>query len=203
MKLPDGEVIDVAVKAPKINLLTGTSAAIDDFYKEAKTTLFFNHENVVKCLGFSKELDELPCLLFEYMSYGSLEVVLASNRTRNFVNQQQIKLTNVSSYFILNDFEFELLISLLFQYDLQSFSLDIAKGMAYLASQRFVHRDLATRNCLVNSNKTVKISDFGMTRTLTGSSDYYVSWQYFKYLRQLVVAQFTGPMLYIFDRKDP
>ena len=99
MKLPDGEVIDVAVKAPKINLLTGTSAAIDDFYKEAKTTLFFNHENVVKCLGFSKELDELPCLLFEYMSYGSLEVVLASNRTKNF--QQQIKLTNVSSYFIL------------------------------------------------------------------------------------------------------
>jgi serine/threonine protein kinase len=98
MKLPDGEVIDVAVKAPKINLLTGTSAAIDDFYKEAKTTLFFNHENVVKCLGFSKELDELPCLLFEYMSYGSLEVVLASNRTKNF--QQQIKLTNVSSYFI-------------------------------------------------------------------------------------------------------
>ena len=66
--------------------------------------------------------------------------------------------------------------------------------MAYLASQRFVHRDLATRNCLVNSNKTVKISDFGMTRTLTGSSDYYVSWQYFKYSRKLVVAQFTGPM---------
>ena len=64
--------------------------------------------------------------------------------------------------------------------------------MAYLASQRFIHRDLATRNCLVNSNKTVKISDFGMTRTLTGSSDYYVSWQYFKYLRKLEVAQFTG-----------
>ena len=94
-------MIDVAVKAPKINLLTGTSAAIyKDFYKEAKTTLSFNHENVVKCLGFSKELDELPCLIFEFMSYGSLEVVLASNRTRNFVNQQQIQLTNVRSYII-------------------------------------------------------------------------------------------------------
>ena len=100
MKLQSGEVIDVAVKAPKINLLTGTSAAIDDFYKEAKTTLSFNHENVVKCLGFSKEPDELPCLIFEYMSYGSLEVVLASNRTRNFVKQQQIQLTNVRSCII-------------------------------------------------------------------------------------------------------
>ena len=94
LKLQSGQVIDVAVKAPKINLLT-VSVAIDDFYKEAKTTLSLNHENVVKCLGFSKEVDELPCLLFEYMSYGSLEVVLASNRTRNFVNQQQIQLTNV------------------------------------------------------------------------------------------------------------
>ena len=100
MKLSNGQVIDVAVKAPKINLLTGTSAAIYDFYKEAKTTLSFNHENVVKCLGFSKELDQLPCLLFEYMSYGSLEVVLASNRTKNFVNQKQLELTNVSLHLL-------------------------------------------------------------------------------------------------------
>ena len=97
MKLQSGEVVDVAVKAPKINLLTGTSAAIDDFYKEAKATLSLNHENVVNCLGFSKESDELPCLIFEYMPYGSLEVVLASNRTKNFVKQQQIQLTNVRS----------------------------------------------------------------------------------------------------------
>lgn len=48
----------------------------------------------------------------------------------------------------------------------------IAAGMVYLASQHFVHRDLATRNCLVGENLLVKIGDFGMSRDVY-SSDYY------------------------------
>ena len=48
----------------------------------------------------------------------------------------------------------------------------IAAGVEYLASQHFVHRDLATRNCLVGDQLTVKIGDFGMSRDLY-STDYY------------------------------
>nr|CAD7414046.1 unnamed protein product [Timema poppensis] len=44
--------------------------------------------------------------------------------------------------------------------------------MCYLASQRFVHRDLACRNCLVGSGLTVKIADFGMSRDVY-TCDYY------------------------------
>jgi len=44
--------------------------------------------------------------------------------------------------------------------------------MDYLTSQHFVHRDLATRNCLVGEGLVVKISDFGMSRDIY-TCDYY------------------------------
>lgn len=51
-------------------------------------------------------------------------------------------------------------------------ALQISIGMEYLASQHFVHRDLATRNCLVGDKLKVKIGDFGMLRDVY-STDYY------------------------------
>ena len=49
---------------------------------------------------------------------------------------------------------------------------DTITGMSHLALRHFVHRDLATRNCLVGEKLIVKIGDFGMSRDIY-SSDYY------------------------------
>eukprot|EP01117_Protostelium_nocturnum_P017460 TRINITY_DN7104_c0_g1_i2.p1 TRINITY_DN7104_c0_g1~~TRINITY_DN7104_c0_g1_i2.p1 ORF type:complete len:276 (-),score=73.40 TRINITY_DN7104_c0_g1_i2:110-937(-) len=41
---------------------------------------------------------------------------------------------------------------------------DVVKGMLYLQSKGIIHRDLASRNLLLDENFVVKISDFGMSR---------------------------------------
>ena len=37
---------------------------------------------------------------------------------------------------------------------------------------RYVHRDVACRNCLVNGVRIIKLADFGLTRQI-GQTDYY------------------------------
>lgn len=45
--------------------------------------------------------------------------------------------------------------------------------MDYLGIKRYIHRDLATRNILVESEMRVKIGDFGLTKVLPQDKEYY------------------------------
>ncbi|KAI1725499.1 protein tyrosine kinase domain-containing protein [Ditylenchus destructor] len=56
--------------------------------------------------------------------------------------------------------------------DLVQYSLEVARGMEFLASRKIIHRDLAARNVLVSATYEMKISDFGLSRNVI-YHDYY------------------------------
>ncbi|XP_036692779.1 non-receptor tyrosine-protein kinase TNK1 isoform X5 [Balaenoptera musculus] len=54
------------------------------------------------------------------------------------------------------------------------FLRQVAGAMAYLGARGLVHRDLATRNLLLASPRTIKVADFGLVRSLGGARGHYV-----------------------------
>jgi serine/threonine protein kinase len=57
--------------------------------------------------------------------------------------------------------------------DLIKFIYHVAKGMEHISSNCIVHRDLASRNILISSQRVCKIGDFGMARHMESMGDVY------------------------------
>uniref|UniRef100_A0A8D0D632 Tyrosine-protein kinase n=1 Tax=Sander lucioperca TaxID=283035 RepID=A0A8D0D632_SANLU len=101
------------------------------------------HENIVKYKGICQEEGKMGRLIMEYLPLGSLKEYLPRNKSK----------TSLST--------------------LLSYSIQICKGMDYLGSRNYIHRDLAARNVLVENERTVKIGDFGLTKSIKDNEGYY------------------------------
>ena len=158
----------VAVKKLKA---TASDRTRELFDKEVKFMSKLNHPNVVRMLGVC--IDEAnPFIMMEYMMSGDLNQYL---RTFNSMGERPYENIKPMS-----------------EATLTNISLQIASGMQYLASRNFVHRDLAARNCLVGSKNTVKISDFGMSRSLYESHYYIISGHAILPIRWMATECFYG-----------
>ncbi|XP_055628523.1 tyrosine-protein kinase transmembrane receptor Ror2 isoform X2 [Toxorhynchites rutilus septentrionalis] len=124
-----------------------------DFEREACLLAEFDHPNIVKLLGVCA-IGRPMCLLFEFMARGDLNEFL--RQCSPFA--QQNRADSISTE--------------LSHGDLLNISFQIASGMVYLSERKFVHRDLATRNCLIDDNMVVKIADFGLSHKIY-LQDYY------------------------------
>lgn len=158
----------VAVKKLKPDAESGLMEAFD---KEVKFMSRLNHDNVVRLLGVCS--GEESFIMMEYMENGDLN---------QFLQRQRIMSDNISG---LQENEVTPIILLYM-------GVQIASGMHYLSSQRFVHRDLATRNCLMGKDFIVKISDFGMSRSLYESAYYRVQGTLVLPIRWMACETFYG-----------
>ncbi|ETN59607.1 tyrosine-protein kinase transmembrane receptor Ror2 [Anopheles darlingi] len=124
-----------------------------DFEREACLLAEFDHPNIVKLLGVCA-IGRPMCLLFEFMARGDLNEFL--RQCSPFA--QQNRADSISTE--------------LSHGDLLNIAHQIASGMMYLSERKFVHRDLATRNCLIDDQMVVKIADFGLSHKIY-LQDYY------------------------------
>lgn len=158
----------VAVKKLKSDAETGLYEA---FNKEVKFMCRLNHDNVIRLLGVCYTGERF--IMMEYMENGDLN---------QFLQKHSLVDDTVTG---LGDSEITPIILLYI-------GVQIASGMHYLASHRFVHRDLATRNCLVGKDFIVKISDFGMSRRLYESAYYRVQGTLVLPIRWMACETFYG-----------
>ena len=138
--------IKVAVKTLKSAITDETRKV---FEKEIKFMSRLKNDNVVRLLGICTT--DTPFIMMEYMEHGDLNHYM-----------QKFKFTYEAKKLpAANEITINALVYMSFQ---------IASGMEYLSSLKFIHRDLATRNVLVGVNFTVKVADFGMSRNMYGAS---------------------------------
>ncbi|KAM9513090.1 epithelial discoidin domain-containing receptor 1 isoform 4-T4 [Salvelinus alpinus] len=149
--------------AVKILRPDASKNARNDFLKEGKILSRLKDPNIIRLLGVCVSSDPL-CMVTEYMESGDLNQYLS----------HRVLLDKTGPTHNTPTISYPALIAMASQ---------IASGMKFLSSLNFVHRDLATRNCLVGGEKgesggdrggerPIKIADFGMSRNLY-AGDYY------------------------------
>ena len=157
----------VAVKKLKSDALNATKEA---FEKEVNFMSRLSDKNVIRILGVCYE--DTPFIMMEYMEKGDLNQYLQRFKALSTTDSESQGQITTST--------------------LVHMTTQIASAMKYLASHNFVHRDLATRNCLVGPNYLVKISDFGMSRSLYDSHYYRIHGRFALPVRWMSIECFYG-----------
>eukprot|EP00644_Phytophthora_capsici_P016651 jgi/Phyca11/122066/e_gw1.47.95.1 len=113
------------------------TASLEQFAGEIQLMCTLQHRNIVSFVGVSWNRLQNLCAVVEYMEAGDLDDVLKKNREKFTWQREKI-----------------------------SIAMDVTEGLVYLHCLRpvVVHRDLKSKNVLLNRKYHAKLSDFGVSR---------------------------------------
>uniref|UniRef100_A0A8C1MMB8 Protein tyrosine kinase 7a n=1 Tax=Cyprinus carpio TaxID=7962 RepID=A0A8C1MMB8_CYPCA len=121
-----------------------------DFRRECDMFAKLSHANVARLLGICREV-EPHYMIMEYTDMGDLKQYLRVSKSKD----EKVKVQPLSTK------------------QKVSVCLQVARGMEHLSNQRFVHKDLAARNCLISSKRQIKVSALGLSKDVYNSEYYH------------------------------
>lgn len=173
-----------------VKVMKGTDALAQDRVKEeAALQASMTHPNVVKLFGICLEP---PMVVMELCSRGSLEHHLTKLKEQGYDIEAagHARLARYGPIYVARTYrcalfsftfyaiavvclQLALVLMLMRKLYTLSYGLHIATGLEYLESILLIHRDLATRNVIMNDVGVCKIADFGLSKRILSTSEYY------------------------------
>ncbi|XP_062515755.1 serine/threonine-protein kinase TNNI3K-like [Corticium candelabrum] len=133
----------VAIKKYRSSSASPSKSDVDMFCREVSILSSISHPNVIKLVGACLEDPSQFAIVTQYVGGGSLYLIL--HEQKRFLDES-VKL---------------------------GIAVDVARGMCYLHQLPWpiIHRDLNSRNILIDEQGGAVVSDFGESRYLKASDD--------------------------------
>ncbi|KAM6956510.1 inactive tyrosine-protein kinase 7 [Aplochiton taeniatus] len=116
-----------------------------DFRREAEMFAKLSHSNVVRLLGMCRDAEPHYTIL-EYYDLGDVKQFLRISKSKDEKISTKTKV---------------------------SICAQVAQGMEHLSNHRFVHKDLAARNCLISGQRHVKVSALSLSKDVYNSEYFH------------------------------
>ncbi|XP_035510467.1 serine/threonine-protein kinase LMTK1 isoform X1 [Morone saxatilis] len=157
------------------------SASVQDqmqFLEEVQPYRTLQHPALLQCLAQCSEVTPY-LLVMEFCPLGDLKSYLRSCRVADSETPDPLIL--------------------------QRMACDIASGLLHLHKYNFIHSDLALRNCLLTSEMSVKIGDYGLSHSRY-KDDYYVTqdqiWVPLRWIAPELIDEVHGNLLVVDQTKS-
>ncbi|XP_044064052.1 uncharacterized protein lmtk3 isoform X2 [Siniperca chuatsi] len=146
------------------------------FLAESEPYRSLKHPNILQCLGQCSE--SIPFLLvMEFCQLGDLKRYLRAQRKADGMTP------DLPTRDLLT---------------LQRMAFEITSGLLHLHENNYIHSDLALRNCLLTSDLTVRIGDYGLSHNHY-KEDYYLTpdklWIPLRWIAPELLEEYRGALI--------